>query len=422
MASSETVFAQEVADAVINYISGNAVISFSDSGIQALADGLVNGYTYNINSGFSEYLSSDTADLTITAGVAGILDENGVQDMLTEAMNSYIEQVMASYTEAIQESLQTIVQTQMNDTMEQVMAQMMSEVSDQLTAQLDTAMESMMDEMMGQVTEQLSVSMESMVSDMMDEIMGQLSDSLTDSFSIDADTLMDTFEFNMDSTNLTDLLTSRSLSTETSYDSNLTTLGYVDFDNPSEIDIYPIDFESKDAVVAILDDYNARMEETGQSERKITYTDMVATMMSSVTTIINTVSYVLIAFIAVSLIVSCIMISIITQISVIERTKEIGILRAMGASKGNISQVFNAETFIIGACSGLIGVGVTELLIFPINAVIHSLVGDTSVNAVLPWTYALILVAISIVITVGSGLVPALNAAKQDPVTALRTE
>ncbi len=414
--------AQEVVDAVLNYISDNAVVSISDSGIQALADGLVNGYTSSINTSFSEYLASDMAALTITAGVAGMLDGTGMQDMLTEAMNSYMEQVMAAYTEAIQESLQTALQTQMNDAMEQVMAQMMTEVSNQLTAQLSTAMESMMEEMMAQMTDQLSDSMETMMSDMMDEIMEQLSDSLTDSLSIDTDTLMDTFEFNMDSTNLTDLLTSMSLSTETSYDSNLNTLGYVDFDSPSEIDIYPIDFESKDAVVAILDDYNAQMEESGQSEKQITYTDMVATMMSSVTTIINTVSYVLIAFIAVSLIVSCIMISIITQISVMERTKEIGILRAMGASKGNISQVFNAETFIIGACSGLIGVGVTELLLFPINAIIHTLVGDASVNAILPWSYALILVVISIVITVCSGLVPALNAAKQDPVTALRTE
>ncbi len=413
---------QAMVDAVINYISANEVVSISDSGIEALADGLVNGYASSINTDFMEYLTSDTAEQTIAVGVADMLDVTGVQDYFTKAMSSYMEQVMTSYTDAIQTSLQTAVQTQMNDAMEQVMAQMMSEISVQLAAQLSTAMDSVMEEMMVQITDQLSASMETMMSDMIGEVVAQLSDSLTDSFSIDADTLMDTFEFNMDSTNLTDLLTSISFSTETSYDGNLSTLGYVDFDSPSEIDIYPIDFESKDAVVAILDDYNAQMEQIGQNEKKIAYTDMVATMMSSVTTIINTVSYVLIAFIAVSLLVSCIMISIITQISVMERTKEIGILRAMGASKGNISQVFNAETFIIGACSGLIGVGVTELLIFPINAVIHSLVGDSSVNAVLPWSDALILVVISIVITVCSGLAPALNAAKQDPVTALRTE
>ncbi len=404
----------EIASAVITYVSENAIVSISIDGIQKLTDDLVSGYTSAISTSFSEYLASDEAAQIITEGVAGIVDETGVQDMLTEAMNSYMEQVMASYAEAVQEYLQTAIQTQINTAMEEVMAQMMSEVSEQLTEQLNAAMESMM--------EQLSANMEVMMTDMVDEVVEQLSESLTETFSIDADALMDMFEFNMDSTNLTDLLTSMSLSSGTSYDKNLSTLGYIDFDSPSEIDIYPIDFESKDAVVAILDEYNTEMEKSGQSEKKITYTDMVATMMSSVTTIINTVSYVLIAFIAVSLIVSCIMISIITQISVMERIKEIGILRAMGASKGNISEVFNAETFIIGAGSGLLGVGVTELLIFPINAVIHSLVGDTSVNAVLPWNYALFLVVISIVITVCSGLVPALNAAKRDPVTALRTE
>ncbi len=412
----------DVANAVINYISDNAAVSVNNRGIQAMTDSLLNGYTYSINSSFSEYLSSDAAAQTIASAVASMLDGTDVQDILTEAINRYMEQVMVSYTEAIQESLQSTIQTQTNTVLGQVMDQVMSGISDQLTALLSTAMESMMDEIMVQITNQLSDSMETMLSDVMDDIMEQISGSMNDLVSIDANALMDTFEFNMDSTSLTDLLTSMSLSTETSYDSNLSALGYVDFDSPSEIDIYPIDFASKDAVVSILDDYNVQMEESDQSEKKITYTDLVATMMSSVTTIIDTVSYVLIAFVAVSLIVSCIMISIITQISVMERTKEIGILRAMGASKGNISQVFNAETFIIGTCSGLIGVGVTELLIFPINAVIHSLVGDTSVNAVLPWSYALILVVISIVITVCSGLVPALNAAKQDPVTALRTE
>lgn len=414
---SET-FTQTVVDAVTNYVSDNAVVSVNDKGVEALADGLANGYTSSINTSFTEYMASDIAAQMIIAGVADMFEATGAQDQFTEAMSSYTEQVAASYTDAIQTSLQT----QLNDVMEQAMMQMMSEISDQLTAQISTAMESLMEEMMAQIMDQLSDSAEGMMFDMLDDVTAQLSDSLADSLSIDADTLMDMFEFNMDSMNLMDLLTSMSLSAETNYDSNLNTLGYVNFDRPSEIDIYPTDFESKDAIVAILDDYNAQMEQTGQTEKKITYTDMVATMMSSVTTIINTISYVLIAFIAVSLLVSCIMISIITQISVMERTKEIGVLRAMGASKGNISQVFNAETFILGACSGLIGVGVTELLIFPINAVIHSLVGDNSVNAVLPWSYALILVLISIVITVCSGLVPALNAAKRDPVTALRTE
>ncbi len=413
--NSDESTAQAVADAVMSYISDNAVVSISDSGIQALADGLVDGYTSDINTSFAEYMASDAAAQIINSGLTSMFDFSGMQGQL---MGDYTGKITAAYTDAIQAAMQT----QMNAAMEQMTAQIMAEISGQLTEQISTAMGSMLEDMMQQITEQLSGSVQAAMSDMMNNAVAQMSDSLSSSFSIDSDALMDTFEFSMDSTNLMDLLTSMSLSTGNSYDSNLSTLGYADLDSPSGIDIYPSDFESKDAVVAILDDYNAKMEQMGQSELKITYTDMVATLMSSVITIIDTVSYLLIAFIGISLVVSCIMISIITQISVMERTKEIGILRAMGASKGNISQVFNAETFIIGACSGLIGVGVSELLLFPINSLIHTLAETTAINAVLPWNYALALVVLSTVITVCSGLVPALNAAKLDPVAALRTE
>ncbi len=298
----------------------------------------------------------------------------------------------------------------------------MVEMSVEMTEQFSAAMEQSMTTMMEQITESMADSMEASMSGMMEQMMDQMSESLTEAFQVDQDTLAEAFGFDMDSTSMMDLLTSISGSTGTDYVSNLNALGYVDLDSPSEIDIYPRDFDSKSYVVDILDQYNDRMEQAGEDGKVITYTDMVGTLMSSVTTIVNIVSYVLIAFIAVSLLVSCIMISIITQISTMERTKEIGILRAMGASKRNISAVFNAETFIIGTCSGLIGVIVTRLLIFPINAIIHRLAGSTQVNAVLHPLHALILVLISIVITVLSGLVPALKAAKKDPVTALRTE
>ncbi|MCD8249330.1 MAG: FtsX-like permease family protein, partial [Lachnospiraceae bacterium] len=254
------------------------------------------------------------------------------------------------------------------------------------------------------------------------ELTDEISEELSDSLVIDPEALMEAFAFNMDSEALMELLSSMSSSTGTDYESNLSSLGYVDFANPDEIDIYPTDFDAKEEVVAILDNYNEQMEATGETDKVISYTDLVGTMMSSVTTIINVISYVLIAFVAISLIVSCIMISIITQISVMERTKEIGILRAIGASRRNISQVFNAETFIIGISSGLIGVVASELLTIPINALIHSLAGSTNVNAVLPVSYALLLVLVSIVITVLSGLAPAHSAAKKDPVIALRTE
>ena len=180
--------------------------------------------------------------------------------------------------------------------------------------------------------------------------------------------------------------------------------------------------ESKEAVVGILDDYNSRMEADGEDEKVITYTDMVGTLMSSVTTIIDIISYVLIAFVAISLIVSSIMIGVITYISVLERRKEIGILRAIGASKKNISQVFNAETFIIDLCAGVLGILISLLLLIPGNALIHFLAGTNEVSAVLPAVPAVILIVLSGMLPLLGGLIPSKKEAKSDPVTALRTE
>ena len=196
----------------------------------------------------------------------------------------------------------------------------------------------------------------------------------------------------------------------------------MEFDEPVTVSIYPKDFESKEEVVQILNTYNERMEDAGKEEQVITYTDMVGTLMSSVTDIIDVISYVLIAFVAISLIVSSIMIGVITYISVLERKKEIGILRAIGASKNNISQVFNAETFIIGLCSGVLGILICLIVLVPANQIIHSLVGSTDVNAVLPLVSAIILIVLSVLLTLLGGIIPSKKAAKKDPVTALRTE
>ncbi len=203
-----------------------------------------------------------------------------------------------------------------------------------------------------------------------------------------------------------------------SYEENLEKFGVVSLDAPSSINIYADSFEGKDKISEAIENYSKTVPE----ENKIVYTDYVAILMSSVTTIINVITYVLIAFVAVSLVVSSIMIGIITFISVLERTKEIGILRAMGASKKNISQVFNAETFIIGIITGIIGVGVSLLLLIPGNAIIHAMTGLDTVNAKLPLTSGLILIVLSVLLTVIGGLLPAKKAAKQDPVIALRTE
>lgn len=203
-----------------------------------------------------------------------------------------------------------------------------------------------------------------------------------------------------------------------SYDENMESFGYVSMDAPSSISIYTDTFENKDAITDCIAEYN----QTAEEEDQITYTDYVGLLMSSVTTIVDVISYVLIAFVAVSLVVSSIMIGIITYISVLERTKEIGILRAIGASKRNISQVFNAETFIIGLCSGVIGIGITLLLLIPGNAIIHKLTDSVDVNAQLPAGNALLLILLSVLLTCIGGLIPSKKAAKKDPVTALRTE
>jgi len=205
---------------------------------------------------------------------------------------------------------------------------------------------------------------------------------------------------------------------DSTYEENLRDLGYIDLDDPSTINIFASTFENKDVIEEFIADYNKDVEELQQ----ITYTDYIGLMMSSVTSIINAITYVLIAFVAVSLIVSSIMIGVITLISVQERTKEIGILRAIGASKKNVSRMFNAETMIIGFTSGLLGVIVTYLLCIPINMIMHSLTGINNLSAVLPIPVAVILVAISMLLTLISGIIPSRSAAKKDPVVALRSE
>lgn len=208
---------------------------------------------------------------------------------------------------------------------------------------------------------------------------------------------------------------------DASYEKNLQKLGAVDIDTPTSISIYPKDFESKDKISSAIEEYNQKQRDDGKEENTISYTDIVGTMMKSVSQIINTISYVLIAFVAISLIVSSIMIGIITYISVLERTKEIGILRAIGASKKDISRVFNAETLIIGLISGLIGIGITVLLTLPINSMIYAVTGVRVVTAV-PFKAGVVLVLISMFLTIIAGLIPAKIASKKDPVIALRTE
>ena len=205
---------------------------------------------------------------------------------------------------------------------------------------------------------------------------------------------------------------------EESYEANLQRMGYVDVEKPISISIYTDSFEDKEEITRCIDEYNSKAND----EQKIVYTDMLQVVISSVTTIVDVISYILIAFVAISLIVSSLMIGIITYISVLERRKEIGILRAVGASKRNIKQVFNAETVLVGAVSGIIGVLISEVFIVIINLVIQFITQETSMSAFLPVHDVLILIGLSMLLTLIGGLVPASKAAKEDPVAALRSE
>lgn len=252
-------------------------------------------------------------------------------------------------------------------------------------------------------------------------VLDDLIPALMELMEIDPDKIGDVISMEIDEAHMKEMYAAASAAANSTYSGNLLRFGYADPDTPGMITIYPNDFESKEAVIDILEAYNKTMEKEGYPEKVISYTDYVGSLMSSVTTIIDVITYVLIAFVAVSLVVSSIMIGIITYISVLERRKEIGILRAMGASRRNITQVFNAETFIIGILAGAFGIALTLLLQIPINAVIHSFT-DQPVYAYLPAGAAGILVLLCIVLNLIGGSIPARKASRQDPVAALRSE
>ena len=254
------------------------------------------------------------------------------------------------------------------------------------------------------------------------ELSGKLVSTIATSFNVDQEKIAGAFKFDMTEEEIARLMqTMTASSVEKNADTNLLSLGYQEIDKPTSISFYFKDFESKERFLDFLDGYNDKMEKE-DDEKVIKYTDLTGILMSSVKTIVDSVSYVLIAFVSISLIVSSIMIGIITYISVLERTKEIGVLRAIGASKKNISSIFNAETFIVGLCAGLLGIGVTASLVPPINYIIHSLTGNMDINAVLPIRAAIVLVILSIILTLIGGLIPSRQAAKKDPVLALRSE
>jgi len=251
------------------------------------------------------------------------------------------------------------------------------------------------------------------------ELTRKLMESMATAFNVDENKIAAAFKFEMDEEEMKRIFTAMSTTTVENADTNLLLLGYQDLEEPTNISFYFKDFDSKELFLDFLDEYNEKMEKE-DSEKVIKYTDITGMLMSSVKTIVDSVSYVLIAFVSISLIVSSIMIGIITYISVLERTKEIGVLRAIGASKRNISSIFNAETFIVGLFSGALGILTTLALLLPVNAIIHSINAD--ITALLPIGAAIILVILSVILTLIGGLIPSKQAAKKDPVLALRSE
>ncbi len=283
---------------------------------------------------------------------------------------------------------------------------------------LDTQVNKIMQSYMNKFADQLTKTIQKE----MTKSMRKMASSIPKAISIDTKAFASAIKINMNEEELSELFASLMTKKQNTYDNNLKKLNYANLDKPDGISIYPKNFESNEKITAILEQYNSKMEAEGNEDKVISYTDMVGTLMNSVTIIVNVISYVLIAFVAISLVVSSIMIGVITYISVLERKKEIGILRAIGASKRNISQVFNAETFMIGLLAGIIGIVLTVLLLIPINGIIHKLAQGVNVTAALPAMSGLILIALSTVLTLIGGLIPSKKAAKEDPVLALRSE
>ena len=367
-------------------------LSISSDALQALVQKILNGYkNYVIGNGilhldkisFSAYMQTEQFQQLLSESIGELVDTAALQQQFTAAFRKTMETVMESYSEQITTALQS---------------------------QLDTAME----QFSGQLTAALQSGMQQSLS--------QLGSQMENAVKIDASAFQKAIRINMTESDLAELMKSTMLSSTSTYDSNLQSLGYASFDEPSTISIYPTDFDSKALVVEELDAYNASMTAQGKDDKVIRYTDMVGTLMTSVTEIINMISNMLVAFVSISLVVSSIMIGVITYISVLERRKEIGILRAIGASKHNVSDVFNAETFMIGLCSGCMGVVLSLILLIPGNMLIQKISQGSKVVAKLPPLAALVLIALATLLTILGGLIPAKSASKCDPVKALRSE
>ena len=334
---------------------------------------------------FSTYLENDAAAQQILAQLKA-LGGDALAERLQQAMTDYVQKQLAPY-------------------LQQAMDQVTKTISDQIAATVSAQLKAGAAGLMGQMATQVSSSFANLASAMR----------------VDASAFARAIHFNMDAEDLSSLMMSYAKASKLTYDNNLTTLGYADEADPISVKIFPRDFEAKERVLDHIDAYNRQVKAAGHDEQAISYTDYMGIIMGSVTDIVNTISLVLIAFVSISLVVSSIMIGIITYISVLERKKEIGILRAIGASKRNVANVFNAETFIEGLIAGVFAIVVVVLVSFPVNAWALAVKQVPNLMS-LPVQDALVLIAISVLLTVVAGLLPARSASKKDPVEALRSE
>ena len=419
----------------INDILSNIEFSLTADDMKNLMDELLKGYeTYiqnnpeanvgEVGKQLSEYLQTKEVSELLNKKIQEIIKENGsltitqeqLQSIMTEILSGYEKYVEDNELVSVEDLKKYLIEYLDSDEAKNIISNNISEI---ITSQnLDTQISNIMEQYMQTAISSMSQSLQKEVQ----ASIKTLSQSITKAISVDKNAIIGAFHMKMNEEELAELFSSLMSKETVTYESNLKNFNYASIDEPSGISIYPKDFEGNQSITNLLNDYNTRMEEEGNEEKVISYTDMVGTLMSSVTTIVDTISYVLIAFVAISLVVSSIMIGVITYISVLERKKEIGILRAMGASKHNVSQVFNAETIIIGALAGILGVGITLLLIIPINKIIFILSNGANVRAALPTVAGIILIIISITLTLIGGILPSRKAAKEDPVLALRSE
>ncbi|MCL1790036.1 MAG: ABC transporter ATP-binding protein/permease [Peptococcaceae bacterium] len=400
--------------------------------LNALAEGVLTEYMrycgtegitdpYAMIAGFPAWLESQSPSLT--PALTSIINGNAIMTQISNLIGTYLTQAGFAPDNLIgdvftdfslwlsQPEVSAKVQGYFSAYID--LSPLLQKISATFGAYLQQTIEGFMVQFMTVLQRQLSSSLTG--------AMSQMSSTMSAAMGMSPGAFENLFDFNLDQDELAQLMLSMMGTQQKTYEMNLKLLGYADPANPSSVSIYPKDFESKQEVLNILDGYNARMKETGEKDKAIVYTDFVGALMSSVTRIINMISAVLVAFVAISLVVSSIMIGIVTYISVLERKKEIGILRSIGASKFNIFNVFTAETLIIGFAAGMIGLLITMLLCIPANIIVEAMF-DVADLAQLPFGPAMLLLAISCILSFIAGLIPSVAAAQRDPVEALRSE